>query len=205
MELLQPLWNAAQWKESRHMEDSFRTFIPHSQTAHFSKLKRSDYVFVFFGIFTIFLVTDGLYNFLLFQFYNKKGVAWKWDGHSQIWISVHEGNDHMADSFEGQVVCIVFILSFFLPSWLPIIRANRFCGGLPWFSLVCVLFSLKLIKIAIPTEFDNSGRTIVLPMRFLKNQIMIFFLGVVIARDTYFWKRLRQRGFSSNQMNGNLK
>lgn len=111
MELLQPLWHIAPWKESRHMEDSFRTFIPHSQTAHFSKLKRSDYVFVFFGTFNIFLVTDGLYNFLLFQFYNKKGVAWRWDGCSQIWVSVHEGNDRMAYSFEGQVVCIVSILS----------------------------------------------------------------------------------------------
>lgn len=91
----------------------------------------------------------------------------------------------MADSFESQVACIVFILSFFLPSWLPIIRANGFCDDLPWFSLVCVLFSLKLIKIAIPTVFDNSERTIVLPLRFLRNGIIIF-LGVVKARDTCF-------------------
>lgn len=113
----------------------------------------------------------------------------------------------MADSFEGQVVCIVFILSFFLPSWLPIIRANRFCGGLPWFSLVCVLFSLKLIKIAIPTEFDNSDRTIVLPMRFLKNQIMIFsggsnskgYLFLKKVATKRFFKQPNEREFEVNE------
>lgn len=120
MELLQPLWNVAWWKESRHMEDSFRTFISHSQTTHFSKLKRSDYVFVFFGIFNISLVADELHNFLLLQFCNRKGVAWRWGSGSQIWILVYEGDNHIPDSFEDQAVDIVIILSFFLPNWLSI-------------------------------------------------------------------------------------
>lgn len=38
------------------------------------------------------------------------------------------------------------------------IRANRSCGDLLWCSqrMSCVLFSLKLIKKALPTELNNA-------------------------------------------------
>lgn len=64
-----------------------------------------------FGI-PVSLVADELYNFLLLYVYIRKGIAWRWDGGSKIWISVDEGNNQMPDSFEGQVVYIVSILSF---------------------------------------------------------------------------------------------
>lgn len=81
----------------------------------FFKLKRSDYVCVFFGILPLSLVADELHNFCLLRFCITKGVAGRWDRGSHTWISVHKGNSHMPESFEGQAVCIVSILFFLVP------------------------------------------------------------------------------------------
>lgn len=71
----------------------------------------------------------------LFQFCIRKDVALRWDDGSQIWILVHEGNNYVPDSFEGHIICVMFILSFSsCPVGNLLIRANSLYGDLLWCS-----------------------------------------------------------------------
>lgn len=118
---------------------------------------------VFFGILNMFLVADG---FLLLQFCIRRDVAWRWHGGSLTHIAILEGDNHTPYSFEGHVVCIMSILFFSCPVGNLFLRANRLWGDLPWRSqwISHVIFGLKLIKKAVPTELHNTD--IMWPVRF---------------------------------------